>query len=94
MSQTPCIRFSRTLSRPAFEKTSLILGPLAWNHGKCSFRSSRVTTLGSKLRRLWKLICTSNRDQSGSLGRAAGSPAEGGGGGSPPCCCPRLAATW
>eukprot|EP00959_Pyramimonas_sp_CCMP1952_P245208 5124961-Pyramimonas_sp.AAC.1 len=37
---------------------SRVLGSLAWNHRKCSFRNSRVTTLGSR---------------SGSRGRAAGS---------------------
>eukprot|EP00959_Pyramimonas_sp_CCMP1952_P407064 8531235-Pyramimonas_sp.AAC.1 len=66
---------------------SLILGSFASNQRKCNFRNSRATTLGSKRRRLCTLICTSNRDQSGSRGRAAGFPA-GGGGASPPCCRP------
>eukprot|EP00959_Pyramimonas_sp_CCMP1952_P340594 7133715-Pyramimonas_sp.AAC.1 len=70
-----------------------ILGSLAWNHRRCNVRSSRVTAHGSKLRRSCRLIRTSNLDQSGSLGRAAGPPAGGGGNGSPPCCRPRLAVT-
>eukprot|EP00959_Pyramimonas_sp_CCMP1952_P341445 7152674-Pyramimonas_sp.AAC.1 len=69
---------------------SLVLGSSAWGHRKCSFRNSRVTTLGSRLRRLCKLTWTSNPDQSGSRGRAAGLPAGGGGDGYPPCCRPRL----
>eukprot|EP00959_Pyramimonas_sp_CCMP1952_P065754 1373054-Pyramimonas_sp.AAC.1 len=64
---------------------SIVLGSFAWNQRKCNFRNSRVTTLGS---RLCRLICTSNRDQSGSRGRAAGYPAGGGGSASPPCCRP------
>eukprot|EP00959_Pyramimonas_sp_CCMP1952_P315327 6599619-Pyramimonas_sp.AAC.1 len=67
---------------------SLILRSFAWNQRKCSFSNSRVTTLGSGLRRFCKLICTSNRDQSGSRGRAANLPAGGGGSASPPCCRP------
>eukprot|EP00959_Pyramimonas_sp_CCMP1952_P224327 4690825-Pyramimonas_sp.AAC.1 len=67
---------------------SLVLGSFAWNQRKCNLRNSRVTTLGSRLRKFCKLICTSNRDQSGSRGRAAGFPAGGGGGASPPCCRP------
>eukprot|EP00959_Pyramimonas_sp_CCMP1952_P378557 7930065-Pyramimonas_sp.AAC.1 len=50
--------------------------------------------LGSRLRTFCNLICTSNRDQSGSLGRAAGFPAGGGGGASPPWCRPRLTLTF
>eukprot|EP00959_Pyramimonas_sp_CCMP1952_P078762 1646639-Pyramimonas_sp.AAC.2 len=72
---------------------SLLFGSLAWNQRKRSFPSSRVTTLGSRLRRFCRLICTSNLDQSGSRGREAGLPACGGGGGSPPCCRRRLALT-
>eukprot|EP00959_Pyramimonas_sp_CCMP1952_P303736 6356163-Pyramimonas_sp.AAC.1 len=70
---------------------NLILGTLAWNHRRCSFRNSRVTTLGSRLRKFCRLIWTSNLDQSGNRWRAAGLPAGGGGGGSHPCCRPRLA---
>eukprot|EP00959_Pyramimonas_sp_CCMP1952_P137447 2876624-Pyramimonas_sp.AAC.1 len=65
---------------------SLGLGSFAWNQRKSSFRNSRVTTLGSRLRKYCRVICTSNRDQSGSRGRAAGLSAGGGGGASPPCC--------
>eukprot|EP00959_Pyramimonas_sp_CCMP1952_P463324 9484744-Pyramimonas_sp.AAC.1 len=72
---------------------SPILSSFAWNQRKCSFRSSRVTTLGSRFRKFCKLTCTSNLDKSGSRGRAAGLPAGGGGGGSPPCCRPRLTLT-
>eukprot|EP00959_Pyramimonas_sp_CCMP1952_P067321 1405061-Pyramimonas_sp.AAC.1 len=72
---------------------SIILGSLAWGHRRCSFRNSRVTAHASRLRRFRALICTSNLDQCGSLGRAAGLPAGGGGGGSPPCRRPRLATT-
>eukprot|EP00959_Pyramimonas_sp_CCMP1952_P146713 3071164-Pyramimonas_sp.AAC.1 len=72
---------------------SLILGSFAWNLRKCSFRNSRVTTLGSRLRKLCRLICTSNRDETGRRGRAAGYPARGGGGASPPRCRPRLTVT-
>eukprot|EP00959_Pyramimonas_sp_CCMP1952_P401308 8408830-Pyramimonas_sp.AAC.1 len=67
---------------------SLILGSSAWNQRKCSFPGSLVTTLGSRLRKFCSLICTSNLDQSGSRGRAAGLPAGSGGGGYPPCCRP------
>eukprot|EP00959_Pyramimonas_sp_CCMP1952_P046854 978582-Pyramimonas_sp.AAC.1 len=55
--------------------------------------SASATTLGSKLRKFSRLICSSNRDQSGSRGRAAGLPAGGGGGASPPCRRPRLTLT-
>eukprot|EP00959_Pyramimonas_sp_CCMP1952_P169855 3548689-Pyramimonas_sp.AAC.1 len=72
---------------------SLILGSFAWDQRKCSLRSSRVTTLGSRLRKFCRLSCTTNLDQSGSRGRAAGSPAGGGGGRYPPCCRPRLTLT-
>eukprot|EP00959_Pyramimonas_sp_CCMP1952_P100267 2096967-Pyramimonas_sp.AAC.1 len=44
VSQTPLIRLSVTLSRPASVK-SRILSSSAWKHRKCSFRNSRVTTL-------------------------------------------------
>eukprot|EP00959_Pyramimonas_sp_CCMP1952_P314415 6582074-Pyramimonas_sp.AAC.1 len=54
---------------------SLALGCLAWNNRECSCRTSRVTALGSRLRKFCRLICTRNLDQSGSLGRAAGLPA-------------------
>eukprot|EP00959_Pyramimonas_sp_CCMP1952_P124105 2595146-Pyramimonas_sp.AAC.1 len=67
---------------------SLILGSFAWNQRTCGFRSSRATTLESRFRKFRRLICTSNLDQSGSRGRAAGLPAGGGGGGYPPCCRP------
>eukprot|EP00959_Pyramimonas_sp_CCMP1952_P014758 312645-Pyramimonas_sp.AAC.1 len=67
---------------------SLILGSFAWNQRKCIFRNSRATALGSRFRKFRRLICASNRDQSGSRGRAAGFPAGGGGGASPPCCRP------
>eukprot|EP00959_Pyramimonas_sp_CCMP1952_P463929 9485742-Pyramimonas_sp.AAC.1 len=62
---------------------NIIFGSVAWNQRKCSFRNSRVTTLGPRLRKFCRLICTSNRDQSGSQCRAAGLPAGGGGGASP-----------
>eukprot|EP00959_Pyramimonas_sp_CCMP1952_P340389 7129637-Pyramimonas_sp.AAC.1 len=58
---------------------SRILSSLAWHHRKCSFRNSRVTTLGSRFRKARRLIRTSNLGQSGSRGRAAGLPAGGGG---------------
>eukprot|EP00959_Pyramimonas_sp_CCMP1952_P059089 1234221-Pyramimonas_sp.AAC.1 len=35
---------------------SLIFGSFAWDQRECSFRSSRVTTLGSRLRKFCKLI--------------------------------------
>eukprot|EP00959_Pyramimonas_sp_CCMP1952_P010514 220370-Pyramimonas_sp.AAC.1 len=73
---------------------SRILGPSAWNYRKSSFRNSRCTTLGARLNRCYRQICTSNLDQSVSLGRAAGLPAGGGRGGSPPFCRPRLATTY
>eukprot|EP00959_Pyramimonas_sp_CCMP1952_P332084 6953653-Pyramimonas_sp.AAC.1 len=72
---------------------SLVWGSLAWNQHRCSFRSSRVTVLGSRFRRFCRLIRTSNLDQSGSRGRAAGLPAGGSGDGSPACCRPRLSPT-
>eukprot|EP00959_Pyramimonas_sp_CCMP1952_P094754 1982038-Pyramimonas_sp.AAC.1 len=93
VSQTPVIRWSLTLSRPILAKTSLILGSFAWNQRKCSCRSSRLTTLGSRFRKFCKLFCTWNRDQPGSRGRTAGLPAGGGGGASPPCRRPRLTLT-
>eukprot|EP00959_Pyramimonas_sp_CCMP1952_P016480 349516-Pyramimonas_sp.AAC.1 len=62
---------------------NIVLISLVWSRRKCSFRSSRVTALGSRPRKFCRRICTSNLDQSGSLGRAAWLPA-GGGGGSPP----------
>eukprot|EP00959_Pyramimonas_sp_CCMP1952_P096747 2022392-Pyramimonas_sp.AAC.1 len=71
----------------------IILRSFAWNQRKCSLRSSRATALGSTLRKFWSLVCTSNRGQSGSRGRAAGLPAGGGKGASPPCCRPRLTLT-
>eukprot|EP00959_Pyramimonas_sp_CCMP1952_P436125 9132768-Pyramimonas_sp.AAC.1 len=67
---------------------SIILGSFAQNQRKGSFRNSRVTTLGSGLRKFCKLISTWNRGQSGNRGGAAGLPAGGGGGASPPCCRP------
>eukprot|EP00959_Pyramimonas_sp_CCMP1952_P046087 962647-Pyramimonas_sp.AAC.1 len=70
---------------------SITLGSFAWNPRKCNIRSSRVTTLGAKFRKFCRLLCTSNRVQSGSRGRAAGLPAGCGRGASPPCCRPRLA---
>eukprot|EP00959_Pyramimonas_sp_CCMP1952_P470927 9497534-Pyramimonas_sp.AAC.1 len=70
---------------------SLALSSFAWKHRKCSFRNSRVTALGSRLRKFCRLICTANLTKSGSRGRAAGLPAGGGGGGSPTCRRPRLA---
>eukprot|EP00959_Pyramimonas_sp_CCMP1952_P210138 4396873-Pyramimonas_sp.AAC.1 len=60
-------------------KMSVVLSSLAWNHRRCSFRNSRVTTLGSRLREFCKLACASNQEQSGSLGREAGFPSGGGG---------------
>eukprot|EP00959_Pyramimonas_sp_CCMP1952_P287901 6020874-Pyramimonas_sp.AAC.1 len=60
VSQTPLIRLSLTLSRPAVVQMSLILSSVAWHHRQCSFRNSRVTTLGSRLREFGRLICTPN----------------------------------
>eukprot|EP00959_Pyramimonas_sp_CCMP1952_P146168 3060456-Pyramimonas_sp.AAC.1 len=56
-------------------KPDVVQTSFAWNHRKCSFRNSRVSTLGSRLRRFCKLIGTSSLDQSGGRGRAAGFPA-------------------
>eukprot|EP00959_Pyramimonas_sp_CCMP1952_P379412 7947305-Pyramimonas_sp.AAC.1 len=56
VSQTPFIEFHLALSRPALVKTGLILSFLAWSHPRCSFRSPRVTTRGSRLHRFCRQL--------------------------------------